>query len=77
MSSGSLRPAVGGGRRRKKTIQESASESFWNLLQEWSTRVSRWKRWKKIALALTSMFILLVVFVLATSTQQEANKLRK
>jgi peptidoglycan/LPS O-acetylase OafA/YrhL len=72
--SGSLRA---GGGRRKKAVQESASESFWNLLREWSTRVSRWKRWKKTALAFTSAFILLVIFVLATSTPQEANKLKR
>jgi hypothetical protein len=62
---GSLRT---GNKKKKAAVQESASESFWNLLQDWSTRVSRWKRWKKIALAFTFAFILFVIFVLATST---------
>ena len=71
---GSARTAVGN--KRKKATQESASESFWNLLREWSLRMARWKLWKKIALALTSAFILIVILVLLTSTEIEMKKLR-
>ncbi len=49
----------------------------WNTLQEWSTKVSRWKTWKKVALCMIGIFILFVLGAMVTTPHRQLESIQR
>ena len=51
--------------------KEVAAPDGWSVIQGWTTRVSRWKPWKKVALSVVVILALLVIHTIFTVNLQK------
>lgn len=51
----------------RRFVNKKREKNGWGTLQEWTTKISRWKTWKKVALCGLGIFVIFVVSVMFTT----------